>query len=40
MAIETAKDIKKAHKEFKDCIIKTRTLGYDGKGLYHRNRGF
>ena len=32
MAIETAKDIEKAHKEFKDCIIKTRTLGYDGKG--------
>ena len=32
MSIESAEDIKKAHSQFKDCIIKTRTLGYDGKG--------
>jgi 5-(carboxyamino)imidazole ribonucleotide synthase len=32
VSIETPEDIKKAHNQFKDCIIKTRTLGYDGKG--------
>ena len=32
MSIETANDLRTAHMEFKDCIIKTRTLGYDGKG--------
>ena len=32
MTIETANDLRTAHIEFKDCIIKTRTLGYDGKG--------
>ena len=32
ISIETANDLRTAHKEFKDCIIKTRTLGYDGKG--------
>jgi 5-(carboxyamino)imidazole ribonucleotide synthase len=31
-SIETANDIKDAHREFNECIIKTRTLGYDGKG--------
>ena len=30
--IEGADDIKNAHIEFNECIIKTRTLGYDGKG--------
>ena len=32
VSIEDANDIKEAHKKFNDCIIKTRTLGYDGKG--------
>ena len=31
-SIEGEDDIKNAHKQFNECIIKTRTLGYDGKG--------